>query len=134
MSEIGQLCSTAVPGLDAKPIIDLDVVVADQTAGAAAIDALAGSTKAIWSLSGGDAFRPLASTIYHLYVFTNGSQAHRDHVDLRDLRREHRGEAARYAKLKHQLASLLRTDRTAYVTGKADLIVELLTQARQRNS
>jgi hypothetical protein len=36
--------------------------------------------------------------------------------------------------LKHQLAPLLRTDRTAYVTGKADLIVELLTQARQRNS
>jgi len=33
--------STAVPGLDAKPIIDLDVIVADQTAVAAAIDALA---------------------------------------------------------------------------------------------
>ena len=37
-------------------------------------------------------------------------------------------------KLKHQLAPLLQTDRTAYVTGKADLIAELLTQARQRNS
>lgn len=45
-----------------------------------------------------------------------------------------RRRAARYAKLKHQLAPLLRTDRTAYVTGKAGLIVELLTQARQRNS
>jgi len=30
----------------------------------------------------------------------------------------HPGEAARYARLKHQLAPLLRTDRTAYVTGK----------------
>jgi GrpB-like predicted nucleotidyltransferase (UPF0157 family) len=36
--------STAVPGLDAKPIIDLDVVVADQAAVAAAIGALAASS------------------------------------------------------------------------------------------
>lgn len=55
-------------------------------------------------------------------------------MDLRDFLRAHPGEAARYARLKHQLAPLLRTDRTAYVTGKADLIAELLTQARQGSS
>jgi GrpB-like predicted nucleotidyltransferase (UPF0157 family) len=46
----------------------------------------------------------------------------------------HPTEAARYARLKHQLAPLLKTDRTAYVTGKANLIAELLTQARQEDS
>jgi GrpB-like predicted nucleotidyltransferase (UPF0157 family) len=43
--------STAVPGLDAKPIIDLDVVVADQSAVAAAIDALAAAG---WQHEGAD--------------------------------------------------------------------------------
>jgi GrpB-like predicted nucleotidyltransferase (UPF0157 family) len=130
--------STAVPGLDAKPIIDLDVVVADQAAVAEAISALA---VAGWQhegdlgVPGREAFRPPASTIYHhLYLVTRGSQAHRDHMDLRDFLRAHPGEAARYARLKHQLAPLVQTDRTAYVTGKANLIAELLTQARQTNS
>lgn len=130
--------STAVPGLDAKPIIDLGVVVADQTAVAAAIDALAAAGwqhEGDLGVPGRDAFRPPASTIYHhLYVITNGSQAHRDHMDLRDFLRAHPGQAARYAKLKHQLAPLLRTDRAAYATGKANLIAELLTHARQRSS
>jgi GrpB-like predicted nucleotidyltransferase (UPF0157 family) len=130
--------STAVPGLAAKPIIDLDVAVADYAAVAAATGALAAAGwqhEGDLGVPGRDAFRPPASTIYHhLYVVTNGSQAHRDHMDLRDLLRAHPSQAARYAKLKHQLAPLLRTDRTAYATGKANLIVELLTQARQRNS
>lgn len=55
-------------------------------------------------------------------------------MDLRDFLRAHPGEAARYARLKHQLAPLVQTGRTAYVTGKANLIAELLTQARQKNS
>jgi GrpB-like predicted nucleotidyltransferase (UPF0157 family) len=130
--------STAVPGLDAKPIIDLDAVVADQAAVAVVIDALAAAGwqhQGDLGVPGRDAFRPPANTIYHhLYVVTNSSQAHRDHVDLRDFLRAHPGQAARYAKLKHQLAQLLRTDRTAYATGKADLIAKLLTHARQRNS
>jgi GrpB-like predicted nucleotidyltransferase (UPF0157 family) len=130
--------STAVPGLDAKPIIDLDVVVADQIAVAVAIGALAAAGwqhEGDLDVPGRDAFRPPASTIYHhLYIVTDGSQAHRDHVDLRDFLRAHPGQAARYAKLKHQLAPLLQIDRTAYATGKANLIAELLTQARQRNS
>jgi GrpB-like predicted nucleotidyltransferase (UPF0157 family) len=130
--------STAVPGLDAKPIIDLDVVVADQAAVAEAISSLAAAGwqhEGDLGVPGREAFRPPASTIYHhLYLVTRGSQAHRDHMDLRDFLRAHPGEAARYARLKHQLAPLVQTDRTAYVTGKANLIAELLTQARQTNS
>ena len=117
--------STVVPGLDAKPIIDLGVVVADQAAVAAAIGVLAAAGwqhEGDLGVPGRDAFRPPEGMIYHhLYVVTDGSQAHRDHVALRDLLRAHPGHAARYARLKHQLAPLPRADRTAYVTGKADL-------------
>jgi GrpB-like predicted nucleotidyltransferase (UPF0157 family) len=67
----------------------------------------------------------------HLYVVTCGSQAHRDHIDLRDYLREHPSEAARYAELKHQLAPLLSADRAAYTEGKSNLITELLARARR---
>lgn len=65
-----------------------------------------------------------------MYVVVAGSDAHRDHVDLRDYLRAHPGEAARYAQLKHRLARRLRCDRAAYSQGKAEMIGRLLRQAR----
>jgi GrpB-like predicted nucleotidyltransferase (UPF0157 family) len=127
--------STAVSGLAAKPIIDLDAVVADRAGVAAAIGAL---TAAGWrhegdlGIPGRDAFHPRSGEVYHhLYVVVDGGPAYRDHVDLRDFLRGHPAQAARYAALKRQLAPLLETDRIAYVQGKADLIAELLRQARR---
>jgi len=112
-------------------------VVLDQAVVLAAIGALAAAGwqhEGDLGVPGRAAFRPPAHAIYHhLYVVTRGSQAHRDHVDLRDFLRSHPAEAARYAGLKHQLAPLLQTNR-AYVTGKAELIAELLTLARRKNS
>lgn len=126
--------STAVPGLDAKPVIDMDVVVADRAGGQAAIAALEASGwqhQGDQGVDGREAFQPPGDAIYHhLYVVVAGSKPHRDHVDLRDYLRAHPGEAARYAKLKHGLAPLLATDRPAYVDGKAELISELLRLAR----
>ena len=49
----------------------------------------------------------------------------------RDFLRAHPGQAARYGQLKHRLASLLQTDRTGYVNGKAEMITELLREARR---
>lgn len=127
--------STAVPGLDAKPIIDLDVVITDDAAMRAAVKALA---TAGWQhqgnlgIAGREAFLPPADAIYHhLYAVVAGSQPHRDHVDLRDFLRAHPAEAARYGTLKRRLATLLETDRSAYSDGKAEMIGDLLRQARR---
>jgi GrpB-like predicted nucleotidyltransferase (UPF0157 family) len=126
--------STAVPGLDAKPIIDLDVVVPDEAGAGPAIGALAAAGwrhEGDLGIAGRAAFRPPADAPYHhLYVVAAGSPAHRDHVDLRDYLRAHPGPAARYGELKRHLAGLLETDRAAYTAGKAELITELLRQAR----
>lgn len=79
---------------------------------------------------GWEAFRPVPGEPYHhLYVVTADSQAHRDHLDLRDYLRSHPAAVARYAARKYQLAPLLATDRAAYVACKADLITELLALA-----
>jgi GrpB-like predicted nucleotidyltransferase (UPF0157 family) len=125
--------STAVPGLAAKPIVDV-VVVSGRGAVRAAIDAL---TAAGWrhqgdqGITGREAFAPPADGVYHhLYVVVDGDKPHRDHVDLRDYLIRHPGQAARYGELKRQLAPLLRTDRTAYGDAKAGLITELLAMAR----
>ena len=126
--------STAVPGLDAKPIVDLDVVVPDAAGAGPAVAALAAAGwehEGDLGIAGREAFRPPADTVYHhLYVVVAGRPAHRDHVDLRDFLRAHPDEAARYGELKRALAGLLETDRAAYAGGKAQMIAELLRQAR----
>jgi GrpB-like predicted nucleotidyltransferase (UPF0157 family) len=126
--------STAVPGLAAKPIIDLDVVVADQPAAAAAVTLLA---EAGWQhegdlgIPGRAAFKPPPGGAYHhLYLVTADAQAYRDHLDLRDFLRAHPDEAARYGRLKQRIAPLLRTDRAAYNERKARLIAQILAKAR----
>jgi GrpB-like predicted nucleotidyltransferase (UPF0157 family) len=127
--------STAVPGLDAKPIIDLDVVVPDDAAAAAAVRALAAAGwrhQGDLGITGREAFLPPADAVYHhLYAVVAGSQPHRDHIDLRDFLRAHPVHAARYGSLKRRLAVLLETDRSAYSDGKAEMISDLLRQARR---
>ncbi len=126
--------STAVPGLDAKPIIDIDVVVFSAGAVRPAIEAL---VQGGWEyegdlgIAGREAFAPPGDVLYHhLYVVVQGNSAHRDHIDLRDFLRNNPAQAAAYVQRKHALAGLLRIDRAAYTVGKADLIADLLRQAR----
>ena len=126
--------STAVHGLAAKPIIDVDVVVADETAVGPAVRALAAAgwqPEGDLGIEGREAFLPPADAAYHhLYLVVAGSRPHRDHIDLRDFLRMHPGHAARYGALKRQLAVLLETDREAYTRGKEEMITEYLSMAR----
>ena len=126
--------STAVPGLAAKPVIDVDVVVADAGRVAPVVAALAsiGSAhRGDLGVPGREAFSMVPGLPpHHLYVVVLGSEPYRDHVDLRDHLRAHPGAAARYAAEKRRLSPLLVTDREAYVRGKAWLVTELLAEAR----
>lgn len=127
--------STAVPGLAGKPIIDIDVVLAQASQVPAAIgrlDALDYWHQGDLGVVGREAFRsPPGGHYHHLYVVVEGSKPHRDHIDLRDHLREHPDEARRYAKRKRALAHLLVTDREAYTSGKSNLIEDMLARARR---
>lgn len=123
--------STAVPGLAAKPIIDVDVVVPslDQVQPAvAALEAGGYRHQGDLGIAGREAFELPADVLryHHLYVVVEGNKAHRDHVVLRDLLRLDAGARERYAARKLELAPLLVTDRAAYGDGKAALIEELV--------
>ena len=126
--------STAVRGLAAKPIIDVDVVVVDETAVGPSVKALAAAGwrhEGDLGIKGREAFLPPADAAYHhLYLVVAESRPHRDHIDLRDFLRMHPGHAARYGALKRQLAVLLETDRGAYARGKDEMITEFLRMAR----
>ncbi|TDW71496.1 GrpB family protein [Kribbella pratensis] len=126
--------STAVPGLAAKPIIDLDIVVPSAALVPAAIERLVAAGyrhEGDAGIPGREAFAlpPGAAHYHHLYVVVEGNKAHRDHVLLRDHLRTNAVDRERYATRKRELAHLLTTDRTAYVAGKGELVEELIARA-----
>ncbi|GAA1110440.1 GrpB family protein [Kribbella jejuensis] len=126
--------STAVPGLAAKPIIDIDIVVptADLVPAAIARLATAGYRhEGDQGIPGREAFAlpPEPLHYHHLYVVVEGNKAWRDHILLRDHLRADAADRERYAKRKRELAHLLTTDRTAYVSGKGALVEELIAKS-----
>ena len=121
--------STSVPGLAAKPVIDIDVVVADASAIPPAVDALTALGYEHLGQVGipdREAFRRPPGTFQHnLYVCPAGGQGLRNHLALRHHLRTHREAVEAYAALKRRLADEA-PDIDAYVIGKTDLIVTFL--------
>jgi GrpB-like predicted nucleotidyltransferase (UPF0157 family) len=121
--------STSVPGLAAKPVIDIDVVVADASAIPAAIDVLTGlgyEHLGELAVRGREAFRrPPGSEKHNLYVCPAGGEGLRNHLALRKHLRAHPEAVEAYGALKRRLAAEV-PDIDAYVVAKTDLIVSFL--------
>jgi GrpB-like predicted nucleotidyltransferase (UPF0157 family) len=130
--------STAVPNLPAKPIIDIDVLLASETMLPAAIERLA----SIGYVHRGDLGVPEREAFYapandpphHLYVCPPQSAEFRRHVAFRDYLRAHPREAKIYANLKITLAERFRDDRPAYNDGKTEFVNGLLSRAQDLGS
>jgi GrpB-like predicted nucleotidyltransferase (UPF0157 family) len=126
--------STSVPGLAAKPIIDMDIVVALEEVVNEAITAavsLGYVHQGDKGIAGREAFMwPAAAPPHHLYVVVEGSKPHRDHVDLRDYLRADPDAASRYAELKRELAVRFADDREAYTNAKDEFINQALERSR----
>jgi GrpB-like predicted nucleotidyltransferase (UPF0157 family) len=122
--------STAVPGLAAKPIIDLDIVVAtpgDLPAVIERLHPLGYTHEGDLGVPGRDAFAaPPGSPPHHLYACPLGSPALARHLALRDRLRTDPEAAAAYADLKRALAARFHDDRTAYTEAKTAFIDSLL--------
>jgi len=133
---IDHVGSTAVPGLAAKPIIDLDIVVGSEDGVRPVIDRLS-SLGYRWrgdlGVAGREAFEPAPEDSlpeHHLYLVVENNRAHVDHWLLRDLLREDGDARARYAALKKRNVELASGDMDVYIAAKAALVAELLTRAR----
>jgi GrpB-like predicted nucleotidyltransferase (UPF0157 family) len=127
--------STSVPGLAAKPIIDMTVVVSTPVEVPLAIERLATvgyAHRGDLGIAGREAFeRPARSPHHHLYLCVAGSQSLENHVLLRDYLRAHPALASEYGELKKQLAQRFPHDIDAYMAGKAPAISRILRAARR---
>ena len=122
--------STAVPGLPAKPIIDLDVVIpaiADLPAAIERLATLGYVHRGDLGIPGRKAFsRPPDTPPHHLYVCARDSAELRRHLLFRDYLRSHPEDARAYGALKRQLAARFRDDREAYTEAKSAFVADIL--------
>jgi GrpB-like predicted nucleotidyltransferase (UPF0157 family) len=129
--------STSVPGLPAKPIIDMLAVTDDYARFAPALVDLerigwvhapepGDEEHRKWSVC----YPSVELRTHHLHVVEHDSRSWPDLLLFRDYLRTHADAAGRYAALKIELAASDRDDRVRYRSGKAPLIGELLEQAR----
>jgi len=125
--------STSVPGLAAKPIIDMSIVIPVEDDVPLAITRLAtiGYThRGNLGVEGREAFaHPAGLPSHHLYVSPQGSPGLRNHLALRDYLRSHPEAAREYGELKRELARRFPRDIDAYVDGKTDFILAILRDA-----
>ena len=133
--------STSVPGLAAKPIIDLDVVAARDEMVPELIARLTGlgyRHEGDLGIVGREAFQAPHTDPeqrlpeHHLYVVVAGTKPHLDHVLLRDYLRSHPDEVRRYAQAKWELARRLSgaaEARSSYWQAKSPLVEDLVARA-----
>ena len=136
-SRIEHVGSTSVPGLAAKPIIDIDVVVASDSKALEALRHIA-SAGYLWvgdlGVEGREAFEvdtapPLPD--HHLYLVVENNRAHNDHWLLREALLDDPALRNRYAALKRENAVIAGGDRDRYTALKASFVADVLTQARR---
>ncbi|WP_425388655.1 GrpB family protein [Amycolatopsis jejuensis] len=140
VDRVEHIGSTAVPGLAAKPIVDLMVTVADlDTAVEEAADRLAAAG---WCYVPPELdlrpwrrffVKPDASgqrREAHLHLIQTGHQRWTDQLTFRDALRSDARLAQRYADLKRRLAQQSGHDREAYTEGKADFVASVLDSSR----
>ena len=130
---IEHIGSTAVPGLDAKPIIDILVLVADLDDARPAIQRLEAMGYSYWrdnpdrsKLFLVKGLPPAAPhRTHHLHIYADSAELDR-HVAFRDHLRGDPAARDGYLALKQELADRFRGDREAYTDGKAAFINRLV--------
>ena len=120
--------STSVPGLSAKPIIDIDVVIRDYAAFGAVVSAL----KAIGyhhegdlGIAGREAFGYEGKSHlrkHHLYVCPQDSPELKRHIAFRNYLRDHPDAAREYSRIKAEGAALHPHDIDGYIAHKSPFI------------
>jgi GrpB-like predicted nucleotidyltransferase (UPF0157 family) len=132
---IEHMGSTAVPGLAAKPIVDI-------LAGWDRVEELPRLIAAVrdagylhrgeQGIPGREFFRRGDPRQYHLHLTRFRGTFWADHLAFRDLLRREADVAGAYDALKHVLAEKYPRNREAYIDGKTEFVQEMLRHARAR--
>ncbi|SRR5208282_1429712 len=129
---IEHIGSTSVPGVIAKPVIDIDLViksVVDLPLVIERLTSLGYKHRGNLGVEGREAFlSPKNRPNHHLYVCPQNSFALKNHLTVRDHLRNHPRDAAAYCKLKKRLAEQFPHERERYVEGKTAFLLSILQQ------
>ena len=136
--------STAVPGLCAKPIIDMLVEVVDLADTRERIVPIleAEGYEYFWRPTSGDDVPPFYAWFikrdpvtrhrtHHIHMVEPGFREHWDRLLFRDYLIAHAEVARRYQQLKLDLASRYGRDRLEYARGKAAFVDAVTAEARR---
>ena len=124
--------STSVPGLAAKPVLD---ILAGRRRGEAPAPYIAALVAAGYEhrgeqgIPGRDFFRRGAPRAYHVHLVEIGSRQWRVQLAFRDYLRAHADAAAEYGALKSALAERFPRDREAYMSANSPFIARVLERA-----
>lgn len=128
--------STAVPGLAAKPVLDIDVVVAraDLDAAIAALETAGYTHRGDLGVPERHAMRASttdehAAVTRNVYVCVEGSLSLRNHLAVRDTLRADPRLRDAYAAVKLDLAARDLGDIDDYVDGKNEVVQRILAAA-----
>lgn len=136
LKEIEHIGSTAVPGLLAKPVIDLMAAVASMDAADQLLPKLCQNgyvTSAEFNATLGDRrwlmLHANGHRTHHLHLVLPNSTHWHDAIRFRDLLRANQTLATEYAALKQSLAQSLAMDREAYTHAKGEFIQRALARS-----
>ena len=121
--------STSVPGLAAKPILDIDVIVApeDVPAAVAALVRIGYAHRGDLGVAGREAFfAPDEDPRRHVYVCAAGTLNVRNHLAVRDVLRRRDDLRDEYAAVKLALAADPAMDIDTYIARKSDVLQKIL--------
>jgi GrpB-like predicted nucleotidyltransferase (UPF0157 family) len=131
--DLEHMGSTAVPGLSAKPIIDIlggwhhdD----DRLALIEALTALGYNYRGEQGIPGREFFRRGDPRQYHLHLTARGGVFWQDHLLFRDLLRSNPELLEGYAALKRELAERFPREREAYIEGKTAFVKAALSRGK----
>jgi GrpB-like predicted nucleotidyltransferase (UPF0157 family) len=139
IEEIHHVGSTAVPGLGAKPIIDMMIGIPDLALVEKCVQPLQSlgyEYLGEYGIPGRHYFRkppgPFASfaqRTHHIHMMETNHSEWRKHTLFRDYLRTHPEDAHQYEELKRELAVKFGSDRDAYTDAKTPFIEAILVKA-----
>jgi GrpB-like predicted nucleotidyltransferase (UPF0157 family) len=135
--DIQHIGSTAVPGLAAKPILDLGIAVADESIVTACVPQLTALGYTYRGYRGADQghffdLGPDHHLTHYLHMLLIDDPGWWNYLRFRDYLRAHPAARAAYLHLKQDLATQYAADRAAYSAAKATFIQDILAAARLR--
>jgi GrpB-like predicted nucleotidyltransferase (UPF0157 family) len=127
--------STAVPGLAAKPVIDIDITLSSSSDIPSATEDLVKEgfenrgnryDDGVWAF-----LLKTTSPQFRVYLCPPANRTHQHRLIFRDYLRQHQNVARRYAALKTQLAERFAYDGDRYTSGKRQFVLETVRRAME---